>query len=52
MIDQRILGIVIVVLLGVLVVTKQAATGSILDKPKGNFLVQLVNISTSSSCWL
>jgi protein-S-isoprenylcysteine O-methyltransferase Ste14 len=44
MINQRILGIVIVVLLGVLVVTKQVATGSILDKPRGRFLVQLVNI--------
>jgi protein-S-isoprenylcysteine O-methyltransferase Ste14 len=44
MIDQRILGIVIVVLLGMLVVTKQVTTGSILDKPKGRFLVQLVNV--------
>lgn len=44
LIDQRILGIVIVFLLGVLVVTKQIATGSILDKPKGTFLIQLVNI--------
>jgi len=44
LIDQRILGIVIVILLGVLVVTKQMATGSILDKPKGTFLIQLVNI--------
>jgi len=44
LINQRILGIVIVLLLGVLVVTKQVTTGSILDKPKGKFLVQLVNI--------
>ena len=44
LIDQRILGIVILLLLGVLVVTKQIATGSILDKPKGTFLIQLVNI--------
>lgn len=43
-INQRILGIVIVLLLGVLVVTKQVTTGSILDKPRGRFLVQLVNI--------
>ena len=43
-INQRILGILILVLLGVLVVIKQIATGSILDKPKGKFLVQLVNI--------
>jgi protein-S-isoprenylcysteine O-methyltransferase Ste14 len=42
--DQRILGIVILFLLGVLVTVKQIATGSILDKPKGNLLVQLVNI--------
>ncbi|RPJ20897.1 MAG: isoprenylcysteine carboxylmethyltransferase family protein [Chloroflexi bacterium] len=44
LINQRILGIVIVLLLAVLVATKQLATGSILDKPKGNFLVQLVNL--------
>lgn len=34
----------ILLLLGVLVIIKQIATGSILDKPKGNLLVQLVNI--------
>jgi len=44
LIDQRILGGLIVLLLAVLVATKQIATGSILDRPKGNFLVQLVNI--------
>ena len=44
LINQRILGIVIVLLLGMLVITKQVTTGSILDKPKGKFLVQLVNI--------
>jgi protein-S-isoprenylcysteine O-methyltransferase Ste14 len=44
LIDQRIFGIVIVLLLGMLVVTKQVTTGSILDKPKGKFLVQLVNV--------
>jgi protein-S-isoprenylcysteine O-methyltransferase Ste14 len=38
------LGIVILVLLGILVIVKQRATGSILDKPKGNFMIQLVNI--------
>jgi protein-S-isoprenylcysteine O-methyltransferase Ste14 len=43
-IDQRMLGILILFLLGVLVITKQLTTGSILDKPKGRFLVQLVNI--------
>ncbi len=42
--DQRILGIAILFLLGMLVTVKQVATGSILDKPKGSLLVQLVNI--------
>lgn len=41
--DQRILGLVILFLLGVLVVVKRMANGSVLDRPKGNFLVQLVN---------
>jgi protein-S-isoprenylcysteine O-methyltransferase Ste14 len=44
LIDQRLLGILILILLAVLVITKQMATGSILDKPKGTFLIQLVNI--------
>ncbi len=44
LIDERTLGIVIVLLLGGLVVTKQVTTGSILDKPRGKFLVQLVNV--------
>jgi len=42
--DQRILGIGILLLLGALVTAKLVATGSVLDKPKGNLLVQLVNI--------
>jgi len=42
--DQRILGIAILFLLGMLVTVKRVATGSILDKPKGSFMVQLVNI--------
>ncbi|MBA4394495.1 MAG: hypothetical protein C0407_13160 [Desulfobacca sp.] len=41
--DQRILGIAILFLLGLLVVVKRKATGSVLDKPKGNFLIQIVN---------
>jgi len=41
-VDQRILGIAIVFLLGMLVIVKRIATGSILDKPKGNLMVQLV----------
>ena len=42
--DQRLLGIGILFLLGLLVATKQVTTGSILDKPRGSLLVQLVNI--------
>jgi hypothetical protein len=41
--DQKILGIGILFLLGLLVVVKRMATGSILDKPRGNFLMQLFN---------
>ncbi len=44
LLDQGILGIAILFLLGMLVIVKQVATGSILDKPKGNLMVQLVNI--------
>jgi protein-S-isoprenylcysteine O-methyltransferase Ste14 len=44
LLDQKILGIAILLLLGMLVIVKRVATGSILDKPKGNFLVQLVNV--------
>jgi protein-S-isoprenylcysteine O-methyltransferase Ste14 len=44
LLDQRALGIAILILLGMLVIIKQAATGSILERPKGIFLVQLVNI--------
>lgn len=42
--DQRILGYIILFLLGMLVITKRTATGSILDKPEGNLLVRTVNI--------
>jgi protein-S-isoprenylcysteine O-methyltransferase Ste14 len=42
--DQRILGIAILFLLALLVIVKQFATGSILDKPKGSLLIQLVNL--------
>jgi len=44
LLDQRILGIAILFLLGMLVTVKRAATGSILDKPIGSLIVQLVNI--------
>jgi len=44
LLDQRILGIAILFLLGMLVIVKRMATGSVLDKPKGNLMVQIVNI--------
>ncbi len=44
LLDQTILGVVILFLLAMLVIAKQMATGSILEKPKGNLLVQIVNI--------
>ena len=43
LLDQQTLGIVILLLLGMLVVVKQIATGSILEKPTGSFLLRLVN---------
>ncbi len=43
-IGQQILGALILFLLAVLVIAKRVATGSILDKPTGNWLVQSVNI--------
>jgi protein-S-isoprenylcysteine O-methyltransferase Ste14 len=42
--DQRVLGIAIALLLVVLVVVKLKATGSLLEKPEGGRLLQLVNI--------
>jgi protein-S-isoprenylcysteine O-methyltransferase Ste14 len=44
LLDQRLLGIAILCLLGLLVAVKQVATGSILDKPQGSRMVQLVNL--------
>jgi protein-S-isoprenylcysteine O-methyltransferase Ste14 len=44
LLGQTFLGIAIVLLLGALVVVKRISTGSILDKPQGGFLIQLVNI--------
>jgi hypothetical protein len=52
LLDQKILGIAILLLLAMLVIVKRAATGSILDKPKGNLLVQLVNVFNLFFCWL
>ncbi|HCA79161.1 MAG TPA: hypothetical protein DEP53_05440 [Bacteroidetes bacterium] len=43
-IDQRMLGVLIVLLLAVLVAVKRIATGSILEKPTGGLLLWLVNI--------
>jgi protein-S-isoprenylcysteine O-methyltransferase Ste14 len=44
LVNGRVLGIAILFLLGMLVTVKRLATGSILDKPKGNLLIQLVNV--------
>jgi protein-S-isoprenylcysteine O-methyltransferase Ste14 len=43
LLNQRALGVAILLLLGMLVVVKQKATGSILDKPRGKLLVWIVN---------
>jgi protein-S-isoprenylcysteine O-methyltransferase Ste14 len=44
LLDQKTIGIVILILLAILVAVKRIATGSIFDKPKGGSLVQTVNI--------
>jgi hypothetical protein len=44
LLGQTTLGIIVLLLLGMLVIVKRAATGDILDRPQGNLLVQLVNI--------
>ena len=45
LLDQRTLGIVMLLLLGTLVILKQKATGSILrDKPKGNLWVWITHV--------
>lgn len=41
--DQRVLGFAILTLLAMLVVVKRLNTGSILDKPRGSLVVQVVN---------
>jgi len=43
LVDQRVLGIGILALLGTLVAVKRAATGSVVDRPEGNLMVQFVN---------
>lgn len=42
--DQQMLGIIVLCLLAGLVVVKRLSTGSVLDKPRGTILIQLVNI--------
>ena len=44
LLDHWVLGIAILFLLGMLVAVKRFATGSVLDRPQGNALLQLVNI--------
>ena len=43
LLDQQIVGIVVLLLLGMLVIIKQIATGSILEKPTGSLRVWAVN---------
>ena len=43
LLDQRTLGIAILVLLGALVIVKRMATGSILERPQGDLLAWLTN---------
>ena len=44
LLDQRTLGIVMLLLLGMLVLIKHVATGSILDKPQGSVWIWLIHI--------
>ncbi len=44
LLGQTALGVVILLLLALLVVVKQIATGSVLERPGGSLLVQLVNV--------
>src|SRR5512143_1092543 len=43
LLDQKVLGIVILLLLALLVIVKQLATGSIIEKPTGSRLLRLTN---------
>jgi len=43
LINQKILGIIVLLLLTALVLVKRLATGSIFDKPQGSPLVKLIN---------
>ncbi len=44
LLDQRLVGVVILFVLGMLVVVKRRATGSMIDLPGGDFLLKSVNI--------
>ncbi len=44
LIDQRILGILVVALLGILIAIKRISTGSILERPGGDLLLWFVNV--------
>ena len=44
LLGERLLGVVILVLLGLLVAVKRVATRSVLDRPEGGLLVQSVNV--------
>ena len=41
--DQRLLGFIVLFLLGALVAVKRLTTGSVLERPGGSFLLRLVN---------
>ncbi len=43
LLDQKTIGIVLLVLLGMLVIVKQLATRSIVEKPTGSYLLRLAN---------
>ncbi len=43
LLDQTLTGIALLVLLGMLVITKQMATGSIVERPTGSLLLRLTN---------
>ncbi len=43
LLDQRLAGIAILLLLAALVVVKRAASGSVLERPKGGWLIRAVN---------
>ena len=44
LLGQRLLGVIILLLLAMLVVIKRTATGSVIDRPGGGFMIQVVNV--------